>query len=453
MLLPAIFTDSLQGLPGYDNPAFEAVHLAEEAITSVRINPRKITTPSFATAITPVPWTQYGHYLEKRPSFTFDPLFHAGTYYVQEASSMLLEQGLQQHIDLEKDLRILDLCAAPGGKSTHIQSLISPAGLLVSNEVIRSRAAILRDNIIKWGGGNVVVCNNDPADFNKLPGYFDAIVVDAPCSGSGLFRRDPDALTEWSPAQVNFCSQRQKRILADILPALKNDGLLVYSTCSYSQEEDEWILNWLMEEYALESLPIGLHENWQVVEVKTNGAYGYRCWPHLLKGEGFFLAVFRKKERDTASAAKHKQAAARLNRKEVNVVNEWMDVEGWEMVKKENTVFAWPAVLAADIDMLLARMQVLYAGIRTGELVRDKLLPDHALAMSGFTRKEIEHTALDEQQAILYLQRKEFPWPRPVKGWQLASYNQHPLGWANVLPNRFNNYYPKELRILKERDA
>lgn len=451
MVLPAIFTDTLNGLPGYDEAAFKAVHAAGESITSIRINPRKLTSVPFDIPAAPVPWARHGYYLSSRPSFTFDPLFHAGTYYVQEASSMLVEQALTQHLDLNNDIRILDLCAAPGGKSTHIQSLISPGSLLVSNEVIRSRATVLRDNVLKWGTSNVVVLNNDPAHFQKLPAYFDAMVVDAPCSGSGLFRRDPDAFNEWSPEQVSFCAQRQKRILADVLPALRENGLLVYSTCSYSLEEDELLLEWLMNEYELESLPLQLDESWQIVEVQSGNAFGYRCWPHLLKGEGFFLGVFRKREGGTGFAAKKRPLATRLTRKEVAVVDNWMDVNGWELVRKENTVFAWPTNLAADTDILLDQMQVVYAGIRVGELLRDKLIPDHALAMSNLTRNEIEKTDLDDEQAICYLQKKEFQWPGQTKGWQRVSYKGHTLGWANVLSNRFNNYYPKELRILKDK--
>ena len=176
-------------------------------------------------SITAIPWTDCGYYLESRPSFTFDPLFHAGCYYVQEASSMFLEQALKQTVDLSKPIKILDLCASPGGKSTHIQSLISKDSLLVSNDVIRSRANVLKDNIIKWGCENVVVTNNDPKDFAKLENYFDVIVVDAPCSGSGLFRRDPTAIEEWSENNVQLCSQRQQRILADVWPTLKKDGI------------------------------------------------------------------------------------------------------------------------------------------------------------------------------------------------------------------------------------
>ena len=181
----------------------------------------------------------------QRPSFTFDPLFHAGTYYVQEASSMFLEQALKQSVDLSQPLRVLDLCAAPGGKSTLLQSLLNKESLLVSNDVIKSRAAILEENIVKWGAANVVVTNNDPAHFARLENYFDAIVIDAPCSGSGLFRRDPEAINEWSENNVQLCSQRQQRIVADVWPALKQNGILIYSTCSYSAEEDEAILDWM----------------------------------------------------------------------------------------------------------------------------------------------------------------------------------------------------------------
>ncbi|HEY6063723.1 MAG TPA: RsmB/NOP family class I SAM-dependent RNA methyltransferase, partial [Chitinophagaceae bacterium] len=251
MQLPGAFLDSLTGVKGFDKEAFEKVHALGKQVTSIRVNPAKASMGkgewsigdsihhSPFTSHHKIPWTDVGYYLDTRPSFTFDPLFHAGCYYVQEASSMFLEQALRQTVDLSKPVKVLDLCAAPGGKSTHIQSLISKESLLVSNEVIRSRVNILKDNIIKWGCENVVVTNNDPKDFGRLKYYFDVIVVDAPCSGSGLFRRDANAINEWSKNSVQLCSQRQQRILADVWPALKKDGILIYSTCSYSKEEDE----------------------------------------------------------------------------------------------------------------------------------------------------------------------------------------------------------------------
>ena len=270
MQLPKPLLDSLKSVKGFNKETFEKVHASGEQVTSIRVNPAKGSMVngewSMGNSIhhsplaihQKIPWTQNGFYLFKRPSFTFDPFFHAGCYYVQEASSMFLEQALRQTADLSSSLKILDLCAAPGGKSTHIQSFISQDSLLVSNDVIRSRANVLKDNIIKWGCKNVVVSNNDPKDFTKLENYFDVIVVDAPCSGSGLFRRDPEAIDEWSENNVQLCSQRQQRILADIWPALKQDGILIYSTCSYSAEEDEEICKWTIFQHIPYSISISL---------------------------------------------------------------------------------------------------------------------------------------------------------------------------------------------------
>ena len=243
-----------------------------------------------------VQWSSNGFYLQKRPSFTLDPLFHAGAYYVQEASSMFLEEALKQTVDLSQPIKILDLCAAPGGKSTLIQSVINNESLLVSNEVIKTRVNILSENITKWGAANVIVTNNDAKDFQRLPNYFDVIVVDAPCSGSGLFRKDREAISEWSEQNVHLCSQRQQRILADVLPALKEDGVLIYSTCSYSEEEDEQIADWLVEEFKVQSLKFKVEEEWGIVETQSSkqNASGYRFYPDKVKGEGFFIAVFKK---------------------------------------------------------------------------------------------------------------------------------------------------------------
>ncbi|MES1250371.1 MAG: hypothetical protein ABUL46_06775, partial [Chitinophaga rupis] len=204
-MLPKEFLISLEGIEGYDAAAFEKVHADSGQVTSIRFNPLKVPAgatpeayvPDGGGPLTKVPWSSWGYYLEQRPSFTFDPLFHAGVYYVQEASSMLLEQALRQTSDLQKPLRVLDLCAAPGGKSTLLQSLLSPESLLVSNEVIRTRVGVLQENLVKWGATNVIITSNDPRDFQRLENYFDVIVVDAPCSGSGLFRREPEAIGEW----------------------------------------------------------------------------------------------------------------------------------------------------------------------------------------------------------------------------------------------------------------
>jgi 16S rRNA C967 or C1407 C5-methylase (RsmB/RsmF family)/NOL1/NOP2/fmu family ribosome biogenesis protein len=471
--IPQQLIDSLDGIAGFDKQSFENVHAFPEQVTSIRINPFKKSmvngdpmtigwsigcSPTHDSPLmTHVPWTEHGHYLSRRPSFTFDPLFHAGCYYVQEASSMFLEQALKQTIDLSKPIRILDLCAAPGGKSTHIQSLITKDSLLVSNEVIKSRANILKDNIIKWGNNNVVVTNNDPADFAKLENYFDVIVIDAPCSGSGLFRRDEEAIAEWSLNNVALCSQRQQRILADTWPALKPGGVLIYSTCSYSKKEDEEILDWIANEFAPDSyrddsLQLAVDKEWNILEIKSQtGSYGYRFWPDKVKGEGFFIGCFRKAGEEENFSLRVKNKAEFATKKDISIVRPWLTESDHVFVKHNNIVYAIPSALAADVNLLLTTLRVQYSGIIVGEIFGDKMAPAHALAMSNLVNKTIPHTVTDYENAIQYLKKKEFNAGTKDIGWQLVKYEGFNLGWIKVLANRSNNYYPKELRILKDK--
>lgn len=449
--LPESLLSSLKGLPGYDESTFRAIHAADKQITSLRFNPKKISSAAIDSIFSAnleqrIPWTGYGYFLKQRPSFTFDPLFHAGCYYVQEASSMFLEQALKQSTDLSKPLKVLDLSAAPGGKSTHIQSLISKESLLVSNDVIRSRANILKDNIIKWGTHNVIVTNNDPRDFSKLENYFDLIVVDAPCSGSGLFRRDPDAIDEWSENNVQLCSQRQQRILADIWPSLKNGGTLIYSTCSYSKEEDEDISDWISMNLRGTFQSLQLDPSWGI----TDTTKGYRFWPDKTIGEGFFLSVFRKNRGDDNNSIKRIPKPALAVKKEKEILKDWIQNKESEFIRYDNTFYAWANDLITDFTLLLRELRVIYSGIRIGELVRDKIIPDHALAMSPLHDINLPVLPVNFEQAINYLKRKDTGLEPQQKGWQLVTFKGYPLGWINALANRINNYYPKEYRILKD---
>ena len=455
--LPIELLNSLEDVKGFDKEAFVKVHESGEQVTSVRMNPYKTSMvngewsiksqiPNLPIPNSKIPWTNSGFYLESRPSFTFDPLFHAGCYYVQEASSMFLEQALKQTVDLSNRLRVLDLCAAPGGKSTHILSLISKESLLVSNEVIRSRANILNDNIIKWGCSNVVVTNNDPKDFQRLENYFDVIVVDAPCSGSGLFRRDPEAIEEWSEQNVALCSQRQQRILADVLPALKNGGVLIYSTCSYSKEEDEFIAKWLEEELIFNNEGLINNPEWNI----TNTDGGFRFWPDKIKGEGFFIACFRKNGDDDNDIYLPKTKSQKFSNQELDVLNNSIGDSEIHFIRSERSIHAIPAKLNTDIEFLSSKLRIVNYGTRMGEIIKDKLVPDHALAMSNIISDKIERVEVNYEQAIQYLKKKELSIGTDKKGWALVTYQQHPLGWVNILPNRINNYYPKELRILKD---
>lgn len=446
MQLPSSFIESIADTNGFQKEAFEKVHEEAHAVTSIRVNPLKPVS-LFSDLKSEVSWSSLGYYLKERPSFTFDPLFHAGCYYVQEASSMFLEQALKQTVDLSLPIKVLDLCAAPGGKSTHIQSLISKESLLVSNEVIKGRAGVLKENIIKWGCENVMVTNNDPKDFSRLKNYFDVIVVDAPCSGSGLFRRDEDALAEWSTNAVMLCAQRQQRILADTWPALKKGGVLIYSTCSYSKEEDEAIVEWMKAQGDASPVALSVLPDWQIVESEG----GYRFWPHRLQGEGFFLAAFRKKSGEENQAFKTKQQIAKATKQELEILRSWVQTGEKCFVKNQQTIYAWPASMKEDFNFLLQQCKVIYSGILVGEMMGQKLIPNHALAMSRRVASQIKQYELDLENAIAYLQRKEIKTDNPDKGWTLAGYSGQALGWMNVLPNRINNYYPNSLRILKDK--
>nr|WP_295876024.1 RNA methyltransferase [uncultured Chitinophaga sp.] len=459
--LPAALITSLEGLPGFDRASFEQVHAAAEKITSLRFNPLKVPGAAAQEGIlsalsgdgaTQVPWSTTGYYLPRRPSFTLDPYFHAGAYYVQEASSMFLEHAVRTTTDLRQPLKVLDLCAAPGGKSTLLQSLLNEQSLLVANEVIKPRAALLADNLSKWGAANVVVSNNDPRDFSRLPGYFDLVVIDAPCSGSGLFRRDPELIPEWSPENVQLCSQRQQRILADVLPALKEDGILIYSTCSFSKEEDEVILDWLADHFELENIPLNIPEEWQIVTTVTDkrNCTGYRFYPNRLKGEGFFISCFRK--RDMTHAAKRKETKlAVVSAKEKELLASWIQLpDGYGYLPHQDEMLILSPLLTTEIAFLQQQLYIRKAGIKAGQVGKKELIPDHQLAMSPLVAERVPVVDLELKAALQYLRKEDPGIDTPVRGWALMRYGQMALGWAKILPNRMNNYYPKELRILKD---
>jgi len=448
-VLPTLLIESLQGIKGFDRAAFEAVHVSGEQVTSVRINPVKDKWAGNKNL--PIPWCPLGFYLPQRPSFTLDPIFHAGAYYVQEASSMFLWQVLQQTIGTEtKGLKVLDLCAAPGGKSTLLASYFVD-GLVVSNEVIKSRASILVENITKWGSENVVVTNNDPSHFKGLENFFDVIVVDAPCSGSGLFRKDSEAIGEWSENNVRLCSQRQERIVQDILPCLKQGGTLIYSTCSYSKDEDEEILDRLMEDEKLSSIQLKLEEDWGIIETQSDneGAYGYRFYPYLTKGEGFFIAVFTKQE-GGHEGYYPEQKLSGLSKLEQLTINEFIVLPNNSFYFKQGeSIKTIKAEWLSTLQVLAKQLYIKKAGIELGTIKGKDVIPHHELAMSHLPLNNFNTLELDEPQALQYLRRQDL-FIDTTKGWNLVRHCGLPMGWAKVLPNRMNNYYPQAWRILKD---
>lgn len=430
-----------------EDEEFIATHTNGEQLTSIRLNPSK-PSQAFANA-EQMPWCTNGRYLKIRPSFTADPLFHAGCYYVQEASSMFLEHVMKNTLDLSENLKVLDLCAAPGGKSTLISSLLTKDSLLLANEIIKTRVPALCDNLNKWGPENTFVSNNDPKDFKRLQGYFDAIVVDAPCSGSGMFRKDPAAINEWSESAVQLCSQRQQRILADVIDALKQNGTLIYSTCSYSKQENEEISDWLFETFELESIRIPIESEWGIVETQSDDhqCFGYRFYPHKVKGEGFFIAAFRKKSISAIPQIRRARENT-VNTKNEEIIKRWLTASPEiRIINLQEEFFAIPARLEADLSYLQSRLYLKKSGVRIGKVMGKDLVPNHELAVSLLISPDLCRINLERDQAISYLKRDELRLDSGHRGWALMCYENHPLGWAKILENRLNNYFPKEIRI------
>ncbi len=461
MILKEEFIASLKNCVGFEADAFEQAHNISPVV-SVRINQTKTGVEAFSHEATniegknvlnkleeanSVPWCNEGYYLDQRPVFTLDPHIHAGAYYVQEASSMFIDHALKKVLEGKSGLKALDLCASPGGKTTLLANF-PHFKLLLANEIIQSRVSTLYENIVKWGNDHVFISNNDPRDIGKLSGFFDVILVDAPCSGSGLFRKDPSAMDQWNQELVSFCSVRQKRILDDIYPALAENGILVYSTCSYSFDENEANLDILLSQYGLESLRIPVPPEWGVVETQSplKGAFGYRFYPDKVKGEGFFCAVLQKKDIAISSDVKTKRI--RTFYKSDNLKKFLENPDHHVCYIHEKDVFAVEIDCFDDFTVLQDHLSLKRSGLRVGNLIRDELLPDHELAMSNSKYSELPSFDVNEELALKYLRKMDMGLEVESKGWMLVKFKGVALGWVKSIPRRMNNYYPINWRIL-----
>jgi 16S rRNA C967 or C1407 C5-methylase (RsmB/RsmF family)/NOL1/NOP2/fmu family ribosome biogenesis protein len=443
--IPALFLETIKSQLGEVQSKDFVNSLSTDSPISIRHNPLK--PPLKPQNSLPISWCSGGYYLLERPSFTLDPAFHAGAYYVQEASSMFLEQAILHAVDLRQPVRALDLCAAPGGKSTHLLSLLSPESLLVSNEVILSRANILAENILKWGNTNTIVTSSDPESFSELAGYFDLIVVDAPCSGEGLFRKEPKAMQEWSPANVELCSQRQRRILSDAFPALKQNGILIYSTCTYNRRENEENLKWLTVNNQVEFIRIPVKPKWGIEEVDEDGIIGYRFYPHRVKGEGFFLSVMRKTASADGTIFRSKEKTKPL--KEVGKVHDWLQrPDLFHYFPRPEGIRILPEQYALDLEGLAKHLFIVQAGTFLGSFKHEKFIPDHALGLSNHLNKnQVSKIPVELTDALQFLRKETLALPDAPMGYSLLTYNGLGLGWINGLGNRVNNLYPTHWRI------
>ena len=443
-MLPLDFIDSMRQQlgPEADN-LFQT--LETEPVTSIRLND-KMEVLTFDCDTDEVPWHVDGYYLNGRPQFTLDPLFHAGCYYVQEASSMFLEQVLETYLPV--DSIVLDLCAAPGGKSTLISQYLGSDGLLLSNEVDRKRVFILSENIQKWGNGNTVVTHNQAAEFGEqCQNLFDCIVVDAPCSGEGMFRKDHDARDEWSLRNVKMCAERQRSILMDVWDALKPGGLLIYSTCTFNEQENEENVLWAAECLGADILPIPYDPTWGI----TEGQVGYHFYPHKTRGEGFYICALRKLD-DTFAPFKIRDAKRRSvtpNEEYVTTVRTWLkNPDNWALRQNDRFMTAYPKKYRELIDYLSTFLTCISTGFGIGEERGKFIAPQHSLSMAKDLRREaFPNVPLTLNQALAYLRTEALMLENVPMGSVLLTYDDVPLGFAKNVGNRLNNLYPNEWRI------
>ncbi|WP_417016007.1 methyltransferase RsmF C-terminal domain-like protein [Alistipes sp.] len=403
-----------------------------------------------------VPWCDAGWYLRERPSFTFDPDFHAGAYYVQEASSQFVGYLLRGM--LPAGARLLDLCAAPGGKTTLYASLVGCDGLVVANEIDRRRASVLADNVRKWGTGNVAVTCCDAASLGRFEAWFDVVAVDAPCSGEGMFRKDPAARQEWSEANVRLCAARQDEILREAWRALKPGGVLLYSTCTFNRDEDEGslerMLAWAGDEVT-EADPVAVDRSWGICCGEVGPFRTYRFYPHRACGEGFFAAVARKSAETDArmrTPRARRSVVSAVDRKCVAELSRWLREPGeMRFGIVGDTYYAWYAGQAEAVRMLSEALPVIGSGVALGQLFKGVLKPDPALAFfPGLNREALPVAELDEQEALRYLRRQEIAAGALAEGMNLITVRGRGLGFAKRIGGRVNNLYPNSLRIMKQ---
>lgn len=453
MNLPEEFLKDIQKvLPADEFEPFTKALSEDEQVTSIRINRKKVGediatfSQNFNTTISTVGWCPEGLYLQERPQFTTDPLLHAGAYYVQEASSMFITHVLRSQI--KDPVCCLDLCAAPGGKSTAALSALPEGSQLVSNEIDRRRARILAENISKWGNPNVTVTSNAPADFRKLKHVFDVIITDVPCSGEGMFRKDEGAITDWSPSKVEGCAKLQHEILDSIWECLKPGGLLIYSTCTFNVHEDEEMVKYICEELGAEAISIPTEDSWNIHSPLIGERPCYRFMPHFTKGEGLFMAAMRKDDGICQPARLKKPLKSKV--KVAKDISNWVN-EPSVLTQNENGIISAIPLNHKEIHDLLEvnGLYMLQSGIELGEVKGKDIIPSQNLALStalspeAFSQYEVQYTT-----ALDYLRRQAFTLPSDAPtGYIILTYKGYRLGFVKNLGNRCNNLYPQEWRI------
>ncbi len=450
MTLHPQFIEQIEGL----FPVEEARRLLEaisstEAITSIRVNAAKTALRPVAAR---VPWCDTGYYLDGHEPFTFDPMLHAGLYYVQDASSMIISHIVKSLID--KPVRYLDLCAAPGGKTTAALSALPAGSLMVCNEVVPQRASILKENVMKWGSTDCIVASDDSSRWGKLTHFFDVVAADVPCSGEGMFRKDAGAVEQWTPALVAQCAERQRLIIDNVWNAIAPGGLFIYSTCTYNRDENETMVEYVGEKYGAVPVLLDLPAEWGIAQgVGKEGCY--RFLPHRTRGEGLFVCVMRKPDDERrAVALQDKQQRRNVRQPAAKVpddVKRWLagGEAAYTFATTGDTVTAARKELANEMTYVASNVKVLSSGVEVGTVRGHDIVPSQSLALStALNRQSFATAEVGYGDAIAYLRGDAIVLDSAVpRGMVLLQYGGMPLGFVKQLGNRANNLYPREWRI------
>lgn len=431
MELPQDFLERMREQLGEEFDAYQKSY-EEKSVQGLRVNTDKISVEDFLRMapfhLEPVPWTDNGFYTEETDAVTKHPYYFAGLYYVQEPSAMLPAALLSP----KPGDRVLDLCAAPGGKATELGGRLHREGLLVANDISHSRAKALLKNLELSGIGNLFVCSDEP---EKLAGIyescFDKILVDAPCSGEGMFRRDPSVLKAYQERGPRYYARIQKNIVEAAVRMLKPGGQMVYSTCTFSREEDEDIVQFICEN----------HPDMEQIDIK-------RLFPHQVKGEGHFAALLQKKKQGTDAA--EKETASFAGMKECRAwelfcqKNLNLNLSAWKLTEMEHRIYA-----ILPQGEIKKKVRYLRTGLFLGEQKQNRFVPSQALAM--FLKKEEARSVLsfssEDNRVIRYLKGEtleltEEELPEPAE-WTLVCVDGYPLGWGKCINGSLKNkYYP-----------
>ncbi len=442
--LPSAFVSRINQQFGESSAAFLA-SLEEASVPSIRLNSRKL---HLELDLPKVSWCPQGYFTPLYSVFALDPWWHAGAFYVQEASSMFLHTILQSLNKSLKEPLVLDLCAAPGGKSTLLLDWLQQVnGFLVANEVVSNRLAILKENVMRWGAINYTTAQRDAAFWGKHTEMFDLILVDAPCSGEGMFRKDHKARLEWSEENAHHCGIRQDQILEEVQHALKPGGFLIYATCTFNPFENERVIQRLVAN-GWSLVAVELPDNLPQIATTHNASFHFL--PHLVKGEGFFVSVLQKpgtnvdcEEEDSIE----EMFPVLLNESPLPGFNPKPNIR---FFRDKDEFYAVDSNLVQHYQALKKVFPITFLAKKIGQAKGQLFVPDHQLAMIAheiFEQPEMHELEFD--QAIKYL-RKEDPGCKLPEGYQLVAYKKVALGWVKALPNRNNNLLPASLRLVKQ---